>query len=240
MLFTVCCCPSVPATGPPRLGPEGTGQVAAALAPSTFSCCSALAAVQTGVARQQLVQGPGGSCTHAGPPRELTSGFGCWLGVVGEQDEGSSRRSAGTVEGAEYAKDIEIKPLDRHNLLRPETVESLLYLYRITGNSIYREWGWRIFESFEKYARVASGGYSSLQDVTVVPPPLRDRMETFFLGETLKYLYLLFGSPDVLPLDKYVFNTEAHPFPILGRADGLSGISKEEHPLEKGSQYRDL
>jgi mannosyl-oligosaccharide alpha-1,2-mannosidase len=40
-------------------------------------------------------------------------------------------------------------------------------------------------------------------------------METFFLAETLKYLYLLFGSNDVFPLDKYVFNTEAHPFPIF-------------------------
>jgi mannosyl-oligosaccharide alpha-1,2-mannosidase len=39
-------------------------------------------------------------------------------------------------------------------------------------------------------------------------------METFFLGETLKYLYLLFGDDSVIPLDKFVFNTEAHPLPI--------------------------
>ena len=40
-------------------------------------------------------------------------------------------------------------------------------------------------------------------------------METFFLGETLKYLYLLFGDdPSVLPLDQWVFNTEAHPLPV--------------------------
>lgn len=38
-------------------------------------------------------------------------------------------------------------------------------------------------------------------------------METFFLAETLKYLYLLFGPNDIFPLDKYVFNTEAHPLP---------------------------
>jgi Glycosyl hydrolase family 47 len=44
-------------------------------------------------------------------------------------------------------------------------------------------------------------------------------METFFLGETLKYFYLLFGENDVLPLDKYVFNTEAHPLPIIGLVD---------------------
>lgn len=39
-------------------------------------------------------------------------------------------------------------------------------------------------------------------------------METFFLGETLKYLYLLFSDSDVIPLDKFVFNSEAHPLPI--------------------------
>ena len=34
-------------------------------------------------------------------------------------------------------------------------------------------------------------------------------------GETLKYLYLLFGDdPSVLPLDQWVFNTEAHPLPV--------------------------
>ncbi|KAJ9565806.1 hypothetical protein OSB04_001772 [Centaurea solstitialis] len=95
---------------------------------------------------------------------------------------------------SEYIHDIVIKRADRHNLLRPETVESLFILYRITEDSKYREWGWSIFEAFEKYTKVDSGGYSSLDDVTVLPPRRRDKMETFFLGETLKYLYLLFGD----------------------------------------------
>lgn len=36
-------------------------------------------------------------------------------------------------QGAAYQDDILIHALDRHNLLRPETVESLFVLYRITG-----------------------------------------------------------------------------------------------------------
>lgn len=68
---------------------------------------------------------------------------------------------------------------------------------------------------FEKYTKVDSGGYSSLDDVTVLPPRRRDKMETFFLGETLKYLYLLFGDDNVIPLTEFVFNTEAHPIPIM-------------------------
>jgi mannosyl-oligosaccharide alpha-1,2-mannosidase len=39
-------------------------------------------------------------------------------------------------------------------------------------------------------------------------------MPSFFLAETLKYLYLLFEDHDVVPLDAWVFNTEAHPLPI--------------------------
>ncbi|KAI5670883.1 hypothetical protein M9H77_11247 [Catharanthus roseus] len=115
-----------------------------------------------------------------------------------------------------YVHDIIIKPADRHNLLRPETVESLFILYRITEDPKYREWGRDIFEAFEKHTRIDSGGYSSLDDVTVLPPQRRDKMETFFLGETLKYLYLLFGDSNIIPLDEFVFNTEAHPFPIIG------------------------
>lgn len=119
-------------------------------------------------------------------------------------------------KSSEYVNDIIIKPADRHNLLRPETVESFFVLYRITEDPKYREWGWQIFEAFQKHTKIVSGGYSSLDDVTTLPPQRRDKMETFFLGETLKYLYLLFGETTLVPLDKFVFNSEGHPFPIKG------------------------
>ncbi|KAK6316084.1 hypothetical protein J4Q44_G00136080 [Coregonus suidteri] len=113
-------------------------------------------------------------------------------------------------------RDIDVKPSDRHNLLRPETVESLFYLYRFTKETKYRDWGWDILESFNRYTRVPSGGYTSISNVRdPVNPGPRDKMESFFLGETLKYLYLLFSDDlELLSLDKYVFNTEAHPLPI--------------------------
>ncbi|XP_049593154.1 endoplasmic reticulum mannosyl-oligosaccharide 1,2-alpha-mannosidase isoform X1 [Syngnathus scovelli] len=112
--------------------------------------------------------------------------------------------------------DINVKPADRHNLLRPETVESLFYMYRFTKDPKYREWGWEILQSFNKYTKVSDGGYTSINNVRD-PENLepRDKMESFFLGETLKYFYLLFSDDmDLLSLDKYVFNTEAHPLPI--------------------------
>jgi len=110
--------------------------------------------------------------------------------------------------------DMEPDPRAKHYLLRPETVESLFVLYRLTGQEKYRTWGWEIFQSIEKYCRVEHG-YSGIRDVTMIPVNYDDQQQSFFLAETLKYLYLLFTSSDVIPLDQYVFNTEAHPFPIL-------------------------
>ncbi|KAG0038695.1 mannosyl-oligosaccharide alpha-1,2-mannosidase [Podila clonocystis] len=112
--------------------------------------------------------------------------------------------------------DFIINNRDGHNWLRPETVESLFYLWRLTKNEMYREWGWKIFEAIEKYSKVSTGGYSSIHDIRRKDHiAFSDKMETFFLAETLKYLYLLFGPEEVLPLDQYVFNTEAHPLPVF-------------------------
>uniref|UniRef100_A0A9J8CD00 alpha-1,2-Mannosidase n=1 Tax=Cyprinus carpio carpio TaxID=630221 RepID=A0A9J8CD00_CYPCA len=126
-------------------------------------------------------------------------------------------------------RDIDVKPADRHNLLRPETVESLFYMYRFTNDSKYRDWGWDILQNFNKYTRVPSGGYTSIGNVRdPLNPAPRDKMESFFLGETLKYLFLLFSDDnELISLDKYVFNTEAHPLPIWpstssGRSPELS------------------
>ena len=98
----------------------------------------------------------------------------------------------------------------------------------------------RVFEAFEKYCRV-DNGYVGTADVTRVPPAHDETMQSFFVAvhisatpvhclsapgrccrdathwifaaaqETLKYLYLLFSPEELMPLDAYVFNTEAHP-----------------------------
>ncbi|KAG0226974.1 mannosyl-oligosaccharide alpha-1,2-mannosidase [Actinomortierella wolfii] len=130
--------------------------------------------------------------------------------------------------------DFYIKDLDGHNWLRPEAVESLFYMWRFTGDEKYRQWGWEIFEAIEKYSKVPSGGYSSIHDIRDRNNiRFSDKMETFFLAETLKYLYLLFGPNDVVPLDKYVFNTEAHPFPIFTPTAAF--LDKLRHEPSKSS-----
>mmetsp|Transcript_646 Transcript_646/g.1913 ORF Transcript_646/g.1913 Transcript_646/m.1913 type:complete len:100 (+) Transcript_646:806-1105(+) len=98
-------------------------------------------------------------------------------------------------------------------MLRPEAVESLMILYRVTGKNKYREWGWEIFQAIEKHCKVEAG-YSGVRDVTQEPAELDNKMQSWFLAETLKYLYLLFSPTDVVSLDEWVFNTEAHPLMI--------------------------
>lgn len=115
----------------------------------------------------------------------------------------------------ESESDLYVKVNDAHNLLRPEFVESLYYFYAITGNKTYQDMGWEVFQAFEKYTKVKYG-YTSIGNVkNALNTRPRDMMESFWLAETLKYLYLLFSEDrNEIDLDKWVFNTEAHPLPI--------------------------
>ncbi|XP_060640425.2 mannosyl-oligosaccharide 1,2-alpha-mannosidase IC [Anolis sagrei] len=102
---------------------------------------------------------------------------------------------------------------DRYYILRPEVVESYLYLWRLTHDPKYRQWGWEAVQALEKNCRVEAG-FSGIRDVYASTPSHDNMQQSFFLAETLKYLYLLFCEDDVLSLDDWVFNTEAHPLPI--------------------------
>ncbi|KAK0217773.1 glycoside hydrolase [Armillaria fumosa] len=104
---------------------------------------------------------------------------------------------------------------DARYMLRPETVESLFIAWRLTGHVKYRQYAWNIFSAIEKHCRLEEGGYATVLDVDTVPVSLDDKQETFFLSETLKYLYMTFSDSSVIPLDEYVFNTEGHPLPIF-------------------------
>ena len=100
-------------------------------------------------------------------------------------------------------------PDSRYNL-RPEAIESVFVLYRVTGDKTLQDRAWRMFRAIEN-ATKTDIAYASLNDVTEEKPQLLDSMESFWTAETLKYFYLTFSEPDVISLDEYVLNTEAHP-----------------------------
>ncbi len=91
--------------------------------------------------------------------------------------------------------------------LRPEIVESIYYLYHYTHDDKYLAMGRTILTSLVQSCRT-DDGYTTL--TSVVTKARGDRQHSFFLAETLKYLYLLF-APEAIDFDRVVFNTEAHP-----------------------------
>ncbi|KAJ1674526.1 hypothetical protein EV182_003103 [Spiromyces aspiralis] len=96
--------------------------------------------------------------------------------------------------------------------MRPEVIESIFYMYRITGDNKYRDWAWKIWKGIQANCRV-DGGYAGIKDVNKGRSAgYVNGQESFVYAETLKYLYLIFADPSVISLDDYVFNTEAHPF----------------------------
>lgn len=105
-------------------------------------------------------------------------------------------------------------------IMRPEALESVFYMYRITGDKIWQERGWQMFKSIADATKIVKDGqvvgYTSIADVTMNTrtKAVTNNAESFWWGETLKYAYLLFEEPDKVSLDDYVFNTEAHPFKL--------------------------
>ncbi|KAI8302125.1 Mannosyl-oligosaccharide 1,2-alpha-mannosidase [Colletotrichum sp. SAR11_59] len=99
-----------------------------------------------------------------------------------QPNPGDRKQRSASSTLSKWHKDLIIKPLDAHNLQRPETVESLFMMYRVTGDSMYREWGWKIFQAFREHTMASDGeGFTSLNDVRTVPPSTRDNMESFWL-----------------------------------------------------------
>lgn len=99
---------------------------------------------------------------------------------------------------------------------RPEFIESTWYLYRATSDPWYLHVGEMALRDIKRRCWTQCG-WAGLQDVR--SGELTDRMESFFLGETAKYLYLLFDPHHPLNhLDEpWVLTTEGHPLVIPKR-----------------------
>jgi len=132
----------------------------------------------------------------------------------------------------------------RHSFLRPEAVESFFVL-RALGlegpGGAPEEDIWPIFTAMERHARVRGGGHATVKDVSVGPfgpngsdapssagiSNMVDKMDSFVLAETYKYIYML-STPndqltlppgtlrDLMSLKGWVLNTEAHPVRVRG------------------------
>lgn len=154
-----------------------------------------------------------------------------FVGKFGGRSSSSSRQSRGLLSGIDHVnikndekeqREIrgskkEPKPIkyvrDARYLLRPEAVESIFILWRVTGDEEFREVAWQMFEDIMRETTTPLGN-AAIKDVRTREADERwgDSMESFWMAETLKYFYLIFSPPDIISLDEWVLNTEAHPF----------------------------
>lgn len=109
-------------------------------------------------------------------------------------------------ETVTISKDGKMMKEAAYNILRPEAIESIFYLYYYTRNEKYREWGWEMFDGFIKNSK-SKFGFTSLYDADS-PSSRDDKQESFWIAETLKYFYLLFNPK--IDLNNYVLTTEGH------------------------------
>ncbi|KAH7638376.1 hypothetical protein HUG17_2409 [Dermatophagoides farinae] len=108
-----------------------------------------------------------------------------------------------------------INPNGDYYILRPEVIESYFIMWRLTHDNRYREYAWEAAQAIYEHCRTESG-YAGIYNVMHKPAIKDNTQQSFFLAETLKYLYLIFSNDKLLSLDEWVFNTEAHPLPICG------------------------
>lgn len=101
---------------------------------------------------------------------------------------------------------------DKRYILRPEAIESVFIYFRITGDRQYQDHAWDMFTAIERVTATEFANAAIIDITTKGTPQKDDRMESFWLAETLKYLYLILSEPNLISLDHYILNTEAHSF----------------------------
>lgn len=141
-------------------------------------------------------------------------------------------------ESMQISSDMINNIIDSGYYLRPEFVESVFILYRLTGDQRYQDMAWNVFQAIERHCK-RELGYVGLKDVNKLGNDdntyLVDEMPSFFIAETLKYLLLTFAPDDYVSLDEFVFTTEAHP---LRRLDLENSKCLESTLLSSSSAHQ--
>ncbi|KAH7357861.1 endoplasmic reticulum mannosyl-oligosaccharide 1,2-alpha-mannosidase [Plectosphaerella cucumerina] len=172
----------------------------------TRGCVWAYAALPTGIMPEISTFLP---CASATDPEVSDRLAACkWSDSVWDAKAPKSRGSG----GAELPKGY-MGARDTSYMLRPEAIESVFYMWRITGDAVWRDAAWDMFQAIVA-ATETKLAYSSIRNVNTpkgVETQKTDSTESFWFSETMKYFYLIFEDPGLVSLDDWVFNTEAHP-----------------------------
>uniref|UniRef100_A0A3P8XJ81 alpha-1,2-Mannosidase n=1 Tax=Esox lucius TaxID=8010 RepID=A0A3P8XJ81_ESOLU len=107
---------------------------------------------------------------------------------------------------------VAVRQNEKYYILRPEVIETYWYMWRFTHDPKYRQWGWEAAQAIDKYCRV-SGGFSGVKDVYSSNPTYDD------VQQIVCHVGFKTAPDDLMPLESWVFNTEAHPLPVLRLAN---------------------
>lgn len=105
-------------------------------------------------------------------------------------------------------------------------------MYKATGDHYYLQVAKKVLKALQEHARVPCG-FAAVTDIRTGKH--EDRMDSFVLSETLKYLFLMFADPSeiALDLDKFIFTTEAHLLPLtLGQLGNITTTSGDTDSKE--------
>lgn len=125
-------------------------------------------------------------------------------------------------EVTHFEGDSKIRLTNPSYVLRPEFIESTLYLYRATRNPIFQLIGKQTLIAIREFSK-NSCGFSAIGNLIAMTQ--EDRLDSFFFSETLKYLYLLFDENNFANTEHYLFTTEAHLIPL--KNDYVSSLDKD-------------
>ncbi|QLL31795.1 hypothetical protein HG536_0B06630 [Torulaspora globosa] len=106
-------------------------------------------------------------------------------------------------------------------LLAPSAIESVLYLYRMTGDSKWRTMGREMFRTTVDNLQNLNGGAKGVWKVSELHDNGRSLASSVWLSQTLKYFYLLFSDSSYLPFDEYVFTAGGHLLSSTGGENHL-------------------
>jgi mannosyl-oligosaccharide alpha-1,2-mannosidase len=95
------------------------------------------------------------------------------------------------------------------------------YAYRASGDSKWQDMAWEAFEALNRTCRVENGFAGITNVMAETGGSHYAKMESFWLAETLKYLYLIFAEDAEWQVqaeggNEFVFNTEGHPLRVRG------------------------
>ncbi|PLW32840.1 hypothetical protein PCASD_13966 [Puccinia coronata f. sp. avenae] len=123
------------------------------------------------------------------------------------------------------------------HLNRPNTIESIFYMWRLTGNREWQERGWKLFAKWAE-ASITDVGFAEIMEVTGDITDDGNKFDGYtgnLSTESLKYFFLLFSDPETFSLDEYVFNVASHPFKIPGTKN--SQVNNWKDPQDDQVSY---